>query len=152
VNVRSISSLFAVEGFVASLQRSCWVKFICGASNHDVALIRNLCYIYTSAGVDCIDLSAVCSPIGYLCIFSNITISFNLLLFDKDPAILFAAHEGVQTALFKNSGFPKTRPLLMISVNDDEDLHFRKAEFDPKICPISCSRPCEKVYFFSITY
>jgi len=33
----------------------------------------------------------------------------------------------------------------MISVNDDEDLHFRKAEFDPKICPISCPRPCEKV-------
>ncbi|KAA8531223.1 hypothetical protein F0562_005863 [Nyssa sinensis] len=33
----------------------------------------------------------------------------------------------------------------MISVNDDEDLHFRKAEFDPDDCPLDCSRPCEIV-------
>ncbi|XP_043694375.1 uncharacterized protein LOC122645094 [Telopea speciosissima] len=33
----------------------------------------------------------------------------------------------------------------MISVNDDEDLHFRKAEFDPDDCPSDCSRPCEMV-------
>uniref|UniRef100_A0A0A0KG51 4Fe-4S ferredoxin-type domain-containing protein n=2 Tax=Cucumis sativus TaxID=3659 RepID=A0A0A0KG51_CUCSA len=33
----------------------------------------------------------------------------------------------------------------MISVNDDQDLHFRKAEFDPENCPIDCSRPCEIV-------
>ncbi|CAN6467961.1 unnamed protein product [Victoria cruziana] len=33
----------------------------------------------------------------------------------------------------------------MISVNDDEDLHFRKAEFDAVDCPPDCSRPCEIV-------
>jgi len=33
----------------------------------------------------------------------------------------------------------------MISVNDDEDPHFRKAQFNPKICPSDCKRPCEKV-------
>lgn len=33
----------------------------------------------------------------------------------------------------------------MVSVNDDEDLHFRKAEFDPENCPLDCSRPCESV-------
>ncbi|XP_020114145.1 uncharacterized protein LOC109728196 isoform X3 [Ananas comosus] len=34
----------------------------------------------------------------------------------------------------------------MISVNDDrEDLHFRKAEFDPEDCPRDCLRPCEMV-------
>lgn len=33
----------------------------------------------------------------------------------------------------------------MISVNDNEDLHFRKAEFDPDDCPTDCSRPCENV-------
>ncbi|GLJ43224.1 hypothetical protein SUGI_0897490 [Cryptomeria japonica] len=33
----------------------------------------------------------------------------------------------------------------MISVNDDIDIHFRKAQFDPKYCPIDCSRPCERV-------
>ncbi|XP_076921746.1 uncharacterized protein LOC143583285 [Bidens hawaiensis] len=33
----------------------------------------------------------------------------------------------------------------MISVNDDEDLHLRKAEFDPDDCPTDCSRPCENI-------
>ncbi|KAK1295086.1 hypothetical protein QJS10_CPA16g01686 [Acorus calamus] len=34
----------------------------------------------------------------------------------------------------------------MISVNDDEtDVHFRKAEFDPEECPRDCLRPCERV-------
>ncbi|XP_054822373.1 uncharacterized protein LOC129320792 isoform X2 [Prosopis cineraria] len=37
------------------------------------------------------------------------------------------------------------RPWLMISVNDDKDLHFRKAEFDPDDCPADCSRPCVNV-------
>ena len=44
---------------VKDLLRAQWVKFICGASNHDVSLIRNFCYVYTAAGVDCIDISAV---------------------------------------------------------------------------------------------
>ena len=42
-----------------NLLKAQWVKFICGASNHDVSLIRNFCYVYTAAGVDCIDISAV---------------------------------------------------------------------------------------------
>ena len=33
----------------------------------------------------------------------------------------------------------------MISVNDDEDPHFRKAFFNPEECPSDCSRPCEKI-------
>ena len=33
----------------------------------------------------------------------------------------------------------------MISVNDDDDPHFRKAYFDPQQCPTNCLRPCEKV-------
>ncbi|KAL3829330.1 hypothetical protein ACJIZ3_018132 [Penstemon smallii] len=40
---------------------------------------------------------------------------------------------------------PIRRPWVMISVNDDEDLHFRKAEFDPDYCPVECTRPCENV-------
>ncbi|KAK6160993.1 hypothetical protein DH2020_004374 [Rehmannia glutinosa] len=40
---------------------------------------------------------------------------------------------------------PIRRPWVMISVNDNEDLHFRKAEFDPDDCPTDCSRPCENV-------
>jgi len=33
--------------------------------------------------------------------------------------------------------------LVMVSVNDDEDPHFRKAYFDPQKCPKDCPRPCE---------
>jgi Fe-S-cluster-containing hydrogenase component 2 len=33
----------------------------------------------------------------------------------------------------------------MVSLNDGEDPHFRKAEFDPELCPAECPRPCEKI-------
>nr|WP_242028273.1 LdpA C-terminal domain-containing domain [Pseudanabaena sp. FACHB-2040] len=33
----------------------------------------------------------------------------------------------------------------MVSLNDGEDPHFRKAAFDPARCPTDCSRPCERV-------
>jgi Fe-S-cluster-containing hydrogenase component 2 len=37
------------------------------------------------------------------------------------------------------------QPWLMVSLNDGEDLHFRKAKFDPSTCPIACPRPCEVI-------
>jgi Fe-S-cluster-containing hydrogenase component 2 len=33
----------------------------------------------------------------------------------------------------------------MVSFNDGEDPHFRKAEFDPAQCPPDCSRPCQQI-------
>jgi Fe-S-cluster-containing hydrogenase component 2 len=33
----------------------------------------------------------------------------------------------------------------MVSLNDGEDPHSRKAEFDPDLCPVDCPRPCEKI-------
>jgi Fe-S-cluster-containing hydrogenase component 2 len=33
----------------------------------------------------------------------------------------------------------------MVSLNDGEDPHFRKAFFDPYHCPSDCDRPCERV-------
>jgi Fe-S-cluster-containing hydrogenase component 2 len=33
----------------------------------------------------------------------------------------------------------------MVSLNDGEDPHFRKAEFNPANCPTDCWRPCEQV-------
>ena len=33
----------------------------------------------------------------------------------------------------------------MVSFNDGEDPHFRKAEFDPSNCPADCPRPCETI-------
>lgn len=118
------SALRPTTGPRASLAAGNWVKFICGASNQDLPLIRNLCLVYTLAGVDCIDLSA-------------------------DPAVVSAAHEGVARALelslLPDEAAARPKPLLMVSVNDNEDLHFRKASFDPSKCPSDCPRPCERV-------
>lgn len=33
----------------------------------------------------------------------------------------------------------------MVSLNDGEDPHFRKAEFNPTACPPDCPRPCERI-------
>ena len=33
----------------------------------------------------------------------------------------------------------------MVSLNDGEDPHFRKAQFDPNQCPPECDRPCESI-------
>eukprot|EP01040_Poterioochromonas_malhamensis_P018348 gene18348-21398_t len=41
-----------------SLHSGKWFKLICGASNQEVVTVRNLCLIYTVAGVDCIDVAA----------------------------------------------------------------------------------------------
>ncbi|MED6156785.1 hypothetical protein PIB30_017600 [Stylosanthes scabra] len=101
-----------------SLQRGNWVKLICGASFEDAVDIRNLSLVYTLSGVDCIDCAA-------------------------DESVVRAVNEGIEAAA-EISGV-QIRPWVMISVNDDKDLHFRKAEFDPEDCPVDCSRPCEIV-------
>ncbi|KAL5097853.1 hypothetical protein RYX36_002180 [Vicia faba] len=101
-----------------SLQRGNWVKLICGASFEDVVDIRNLTLVYTLAGVDCIDCAA-------------------------DASVVSAVNEGIEAARDILCG-PR-KPWVMISVNDDKDLHFRKAQFDPEDCPADCSRPCENV-------
>ncbi len=59
-----------------------------------------------------------------------------------DIAVVKAASDGI-TAGVKSSKDNIERPLLMISVNDDEDPHFRKAYFDINKCPPDCTRPCE---------
>ncbi|KAJ7955236.1 4Fe-4S ferredoxin, iron-sulfur binding [Quillaja saponaria] len=102
---------------IESLQRGNWVKLICGASFEDVVDIRNLSLVYTLAGVDCIDCAA-------------------------DASVVSAVNEGIEAA---REIVYLRRPWVMISVNDDKDLHFRKAEFDPEDCPVDCSRPCENV-------
>ena len=93
-----------------------WIKLICGASNEDIVAIEDLCAIYTAAGVDYIDVAA-------------------------EESIVHAAKKGIEWAkkVFKNS------PGLMISISDGNDIHFRKAKFDPLKCPPHCPRPCEKV-------
>nr|WP_228057041.1 LdpA C-terminal domain-containing domain [Tychonema sp. LEGE 07203] len=99
---------------------------ICGASFQHLPAVRNLTLAYTLAGADCIDVAA-------------------------DPAAVAAAKEGLQVAgelqaRTQNSRFGgKGLPWLMVSLNDGEDPHFRKAEFNPADCPPDCWRPCEKI-------
>ncbi|TVP67697.1 MAG: 4Fe-4S ferredoxin [Leptolyngbya sp. LCM1.Bin17] len=110
-----------------SLQTGTWVKLICGASYQDMPTVRRLVMIYALAGVDCVDIAA-------------------------DPAVVLAARQGLGDAaalapyLYRDcQDLRAGLPWLMVSLNDSEDPHFRKAEFDPKKCPVSCDRPCEAV-------
>ena len=93
-----------------------WIKLICGASNEDIVAIEDLCAIYTAAGVDYIDVAA-------------------------EESIVNAAKKGIEWA----QTISNNSPGLMISISDGNDIHFRKAKFDPSRCPSNCSRPCEKV-------
>ena len=109
-----------------SLKGGHWFKLICGASFQHLPAVRNLTLAYTLAGADCIDVAA-------------------------DPAAVAAAKEALQVASeiqarTQNRRFGgKGLPWLMVSLNDGEDPHFRKAEFNPADCPADCWRPCEKI-------
>ncbi len=92
------------------------VKLICGASNEDLASIEDLCAIYSAAGVDYIDIAA-------------------------DPSVADAARSGINWSMERFGNIPK----LMVSISDGKDIHFRKATFNPSICPEDCPRPCEKI-------
>jgi Fe-S-cluster-containing hydrogenase component 2 len=107
-----------------SLQEGHWFKLICGASFQHLPAIRNLTLAFTLAGADCIDVAA-------------------------DPAIIAAAAEAIEVAIglaeFSGSTYVGQKPWLMVSLNDGEDPHFRKASFDPSTCPADCDRPCERI-------
>ena len=93
-----------------------WVKLICGASNQDLASIADLCAVYAAAGVHCVDVAA-------------------------DAAVVHAARLGLHWARQRTG----SSPWLMVSVSDGSDVHFRKAVFNPELCPSDCPRPCERV-------
>lgn len=108
-----------------SLQDGHWFKLICGASFQHLPAIRNLVLAYALAGADCVDVAA-------------------------DPAVVVAAREALDRAENLAHGLSEmggrwVRPLLMVSLNDGEDPHFRKAVFDAATCPPDCDRPCEMI-------
>ncbi len=110
-----------------SLKQGHWFKLICGASFQHLPAVRNLTLAYTLAGADCIDVAA-------------------------DPAAIAAAQAALKVASelmceAKQRGFggQAKPPWLMVSLNDGEDPHFRKAEFDQTECPTECDRPCERI-------
>lgn len=110
-----------------SLKEGHWFKLICGASFQHLPAVRSLTLAYTLAGADCIDVAA-------------------------DPAVIAAAQEALQVAKNlageaqeRGFGYKGNLPFLMVSLNDGEDPHFRKAEFNATECPHDCPRPCEKI-------
>ena len=109
-----------------SLNEGHWFKLICGASFQHLPAIRSLTLAYALAGADCIDVAA-------------------------DPAIISTAREALAVAddfadMAKQKGFAAgNSPWLMVSLNDGEDPHFRKAEFQAANCPSDCPRPCETI-------
>jgi len=104
-----------------SLIEGSWFKLICGASYQHSTAVRSLALAYALAGADCIDVAA-------------------------DLAVITAAQEGIKVAakLSKDKARNKS-PWLMVSINDGEDPHFRKAQFDATQCPSDCPQPCIKV-------
>ncbi|BBD68145.1 4Fe-4S ferredoxin iron-sulfur binding domain-containing protein [Nostoc commune NIES-4072] len=110
-----------------SLKQGDWFKLICGASFQHLPAVRSLTLAYTLAGADCIDVAA-------------------------DPAVIAAAQAGLLVAKSlatdaqkRGFSYKGNSPFLMVSLNDGEDPHFRKAEFNPTECPTDCPRPCERI-------
>jgi len=109
-----------------SLREGHWFKLICGASFQHLPAIRTLVMAYTLAGADCIDVAA-------------------------DPAVILTAKTALKLAADLAASDDRGRsyiqglPWLMVSLNDGEDPHFRKAEFDASACPPDCVRPCESI-------
>ena len=102
-----------------SLIEGSWFKLICGASYQHLPAIRNLALAYSLAGADCIDVAA-------------------------DPAVMAAALAGIKAAQ-ELQAKPSPSPWLMVSINDGEDPHFRKAQFEVTQCPTDCPQPCIQV-------
>ncbi|MBE9043366.1 4Fe-4S ferredoxin [Pleurocapsales cyanobacterium LEGE 10410] len=101
-----------------SLIQGSWFKLICGASYQHLPAVRSLALAYSLAGADCIDVAA-------------------------DPAVIAAAKEGIKVAQELQDKTQSGRmPWLMVSINDGEDPHFRKAKFDVTQCPTNCPQPC----------
>ena len=115
---------------LTSLREGCWFKLICGASYHHLPSIQNLALAYALAGADCIDVAA--DPSVVMAVRSAFQVLAQL---SKHLAPLHPLHEFLPDGL----------PWLMVSVSDGEDLHFRKATFDPRECPPMCDRPCEQI-------
>ena len=110
-----------------SLKQGDWFKLICGASFQHLPAVRSLTLAYTLAGADCIDVAA-------------------------DPAVIASAQAALKVAMTlakdaqkRGFDYKGNSPFLMVSLNDGEDPHFRKAEFNPTECPTDCPRPCERI-------
>ena len=130
-----------------SLIEGSWFKLICGASYQHLQCVRSLALAYSLAGADCIDVAADAAVITAA--REGIRVAEKL----SKQAELTIARENHNRRVFSTRSAIKNRvtdkqnnsPWLMISINDGEDPHFRKAEFARTQCPVDCPQPCVKV-------
>lgn len=123
-----------------SLREGRWFKLICGASFQHLPAIRSLVLVYAWAGADCVDVAA--DPAVIAATRSALEAATRLSATLPQSPFPAAATWGVPTV---SASGPMGVPWLMVSLNDGEDPHFRKAFFDPHHCPSDCDRPCERV-------
>ncbi|MEB3213441.1 MAG: LdpA C-terminal domain-containing domain [Leptolyngbyaceae bacterium] len=90
---------------------------------------------YALAGADCVDVAA--DPAIVAIARNALDVADDLRTRPAFQAV--GRHYGLQNLT------NRPRPWLMVSLNDGEDPHFRKASFDPARCPSECSRPCETI-------
>jgi Fe-S-cluster-containing hydrogenase component 2 len=131
-----------------SLETGQWVKLICGASYQDMPTIRRLVMVYALAGVDCVDVAADMAVVtaAHQGLADAATVARHL---KAKAASLSSADEASpdEASIDQRISYfsPTEPPWLMVSLNDSEDPHFRKAFFDAAHCPVDCPRPCEKL-------
>ncbi|MBP0020548.1 MAG: 4Fe-4S ferredoxin [Cyanobacteria bacterium SBLK] len=127
-----------------SLKSGCWFKLICGASFQHLPAIRSLALAYTLAGTDCIDVAA--DPAAIAAAKEAIAIARQIAV-TRDAPSLPKSHPRCPELAEESpvTRYPLSTPWLMVSLNDGEDPHFRKAEFDATQCPANCLAPCERV-------
>ena len=100
-----------------ALDEKYFFKLICGASLTDTKMVEDLSFIFTLAGAHVIDLA-------------------------PKADVIFAARQGIEKAI---SYQPQAiSPLLMASIQLDEDPHFRKVEVDYNLCDLcgACVKVC----------
>ncbi|WP_413467357.1 Light dependent period protein LdpA domain-containing protein [Pleurocapsa sp. FMAR1] len=128
-----------------------WFKLICGASYQHLPAVRSLAVAYSLAGADCIDVAA--DPAVIAAAIEGIEVAQKL----QQKTQLLVEQNNYDSQAFSLTPTPNPQPLiskdhsaktlvaspwLMVSINDEEDPHFRKAEFDATLCPQDCPQPC----------
>ena len=134
-----------------SLIEGSWFKLICGASYQYLPAVRNLAVVYSLAGADCIDVAADPAVIAAATEGIEVAQKFQQktqLLVEQnnhDSQAFSLTPTPYSLPLTSKSHSAKTlvaSPWLMVSINDEEDPHFRKAQFDAALCPQDCPQPC----------
>ena len=126
-----------------------WFKLICGASYQHLPAIRSLAIAYSLAGVDCIDVAA--DPAVIAAVKEGILVAQSIQKANQlvVPQQNYDSHLSNPNSIasFSIQGLvgQAITPWLMVSINDGEDPHFRKAHFDQTKCPDDCPQPCVQV-------